>query len=135
MPLAQIIYASEPFEFDELTLASILLSARYLNKRDGITGSLICRKDLFLQMLEGAPAAIEATFTRIARDARHVNATRLWFGAAPARLFADWDMRHDPMRSWMWSAEEVATGAVGRASVDDLLDVFRRVAAEPRAPV
>ena len=131
MTCTQLIYASQPFGFDEMTLAEILTSARHHNKRNGITGSLICRRDLFLQILEGEAEAVESTYARILRDGRHVDAHRMWFAEAPERLFADWDMRHDPMRSWMWSREEVAAGAVRRASGEEALAVFRRVAAEP----
>jgi len=131
MTCTQLIYASQPFGLDDLALASILTSARSHNKRNGVTGSLICRRDLFLQMLEGEAEAVESTYERILRDGRHFDAHRLWSGEAPDRLFAGWEMRHDPMRSWMWSAAEVEAGAVRRASAEDALAVFRRLAAEP----
>ena len=134
MTCTQLIYASQPFGFDEMTLAQILTSARHHNKRNGITGSLICRGDLFLQMLEGETEAVESTYARILRDGRHVDAKRIWFGEAPERMFAAWDMRHDPMRSWMWSRQEVEAGAVRRASGEEALGVFRRIAAEPAEP-
>ena len=49
----QLIYASRPFGYDDLTLISILMQARENNARNGITGALICREDVFLQILEG----------------------------------------------------------------------------------
>ena len=49
----QLIYASRPFGYDDLTLTSILMQARENNARNGITGALICREDVFLQILEG----------------------------------------------------------------------------------
>jgi hypothetical protein len=130
MKCSQLIYASQPFGLDDFMLASILASARHHNKRNGITGSLICRRDLFLQMLEGEPEAVETTYARILRDDRHFGTTRISFAEAPERLFPTWDMRHDPMKSWMWSQEEVAAGAWRRASPEEALDIFRRVAAE-----
>ncbi len=133
MTCTQLIYASQPFGLDEMSLAGILTSARHHNKLNGVTGSLICRLDLFLQILEGEPEAVESTYARILRDARHLDAHRLWFGETSERLFAAWDMRHDPMRSWMWSREEVEAGAVRRASGEEALGVFRRIAAEPAA--
>ena len=119
MTCTQLIYASQPYGPDALTLASILTTARHNNRRDSVTGCSICRPDLFFQMPEGEAAIVEATDARIRRDPRHVDPIRLWLGEAPARLFAGWNMRHDPMRSWMWSRQEVEAGAV------------RRVAAEP----
>ena len=42
----QLIYASRPFGYDDLTLTSILMQARKNNARNGITGALICREAL-----------------------------------------------------------------------------------------
>ena len=41
----QLIYASRPFGYDDLTLTSILMQARENNARNGITGALICREE------------------------------------------------------------------------------------------
>lgn len=131
MASIQLIYCSRPFGYDELTLAAIFAAARRRNKLDGITGSLICRQDLFLQLLEGPQAAVEASFARIARDSRHIDVVRLWTGESSRPLFPDWDMRHDPARSWMWTPAQVAAGEIERAPADALIEVFRRVAAEP----
>ena len=54
--LIQLIYSSRPFGFDEATLNGILMFARRNNPREAITGALICRHDLYLQLLEGPPA-------------------------------------------------------------------------------
>ncbi|GJE60502.1 BLUF domain-containing protein [Methylobacterium trifolii] len=131
MDLQRLIYASRPFGFDQAMLNGILIEARRCNARDGITGALICRADLYLQLLEGPAAALESVYARIARDDRHVEVTRLLHEPATERLFPDWAMRDDPARSWMWTQAEVADGAVARASRDDLLGVFARLAAEP----
>jgi hypothetical protein len=67
----QLIYTSRPFGFDDLALMNILLVSRHNNERDNISGSLICREDMYLQMLEGPRAAVTAAFERILRDGRH----------------------------------------------------------------
>ncbi len=69
MSLIQLIYACTPFGFDSPTLNQILSAARRNNARDQITGALICRADLYLQMLEGPRPAVTAAFDRILRDA------------------------------------------------------------------
>lgn len=46
--LMHLIYASKPFGYDDLALTNILSVARANNARDDITGSLICREDIFL---------------------------------------------------------------------------------------
>ena len=126
----QLIYMSEPFGFDASILAGILTDARRNNRRDGITGALICRQDIYLQMIEGEPGVIDAAFARIAVDNRHLAVTELWRGDVTARLFPDWDMLDDPARSWLWSADEVAHSAVTAAEPHQLRAVFERVAVE-----
>jgi hypothetical protein len=133
MGLIQLIYASQPFGFDDAMLNGILLDARRCNRRDGVSGMLICRADLYLQYLEGPEETVEKTFARIARDDRHCNITRLGSAALDARLFPDWDMQDDPARSWMWSQDQVAAGAVEQASLADLVAVFSRAGRETAA--
>ena len=130
MSLSQLVYASRPFGFDNAMLAGILLDARRCNTRDDITGLLICRADLYLQLLEGPEAAIDAAYRRIAADDRHIDLALLCRRMVTDRLFPQWAMRDDPARSWLWTKAEVDDGALTRASEDDILAVFRRIAAE-----
>jgi len=131
MSLIQLVYASRPFGFDPSILGGILGEARRLNPENDITGALICRADLYLQLLEGPADAVEATFARIARDDRHVEVRHLVSRPVERRLFPDWAMRHDPARSWMWTQQEVDDGALDRATEDEVVAVFERVAKEP----
>ncbi len=128
--VTQLIYTSEPFGFDSAMLSGILTSARRNNRRDGITGALICRHDIYLQMIEGDAAMIDALFARIARDNRHLAVTELSRAEVNDRLFPDWDMLDDPARSWLWSPTEIKQGALADASPAELRAVFERVAAE-----
>lgn len=140
MALTQLVYASRPFGFDQAILSGILLDARRCNLRDNITGALIARHDLFLQMLEGPEDAVEACYQRIRRDDRHVEITPLLRRGIDTRLFPGWAMRDDPAQSWIWSIEAVEAGAVERATEDEVLGFFRRLAemkvvpATPQAP-
>lgn len=133
MPLTQLIYVSRPFGFDAGTLDDILLAARRNNARCGITGALICRQDLYVQMLEGPRQAVTATFGRIHADDRHLDVALVWTGDTAARQFPDWDMRDDPARSWMWGVEAVRAGAAREAGAGDYRAIFARIAQEPRA--
>lgn len=128
MRLTQLIYTSRPFGFDSLTLRNILLVARDNNSRDDITGALICREDMYLQMLEGPRPAVTAAFARILRDDRHVEVVGLWSGDAQTRLFPQWSMRDDPAQSWMWTPEQVRAGAVRDAPMEEIKGVFVRLA-------
>jgi hypothetical protein len=129
-PMIQLIYASRPSGFDDAILVGILLESRLCNSRDAITGLLICRDDLYLQLLEGPDAAVDATFRRIAADDRHVDVSLLIRRTATDRLFPEWAMRDDTARSWLWTKAEISDGVLARASEDDILAVFRRSAAE-----
>lgn len=129
--LTQLIYASKPFGFDSGVLDDILTVSRFNNARDGITGALICRADLYLQLIEGPEAAIALTYARIAADVdRHVDVQPLVSRAINDRMFPKWTMRDDPARSWMWTQEEVLAGAISAASPQQILAVFERLAAE-----
>jgi hypothetical protein len=131
MSLTQLVYASRPFGFDAAMLNGILSDARRLNPPNDVTGALICRADLYLQLLEGPKDAVEATFARIARDDRHLEVQRLVSRPIAQRLFPDWAMRDDPARSWMWTQQEVDNGALERATEAEVVAVFERLAAEP----
>ena len=133
--MKQLIYRSQPFGFDRAMLAGILVGARRNNTRDGITGALICRHDLYLQLIEGADAAIDALYARIARDDRHDNVRLLLSDTVDQRMFPEWAMLDDEMPSIAWSSAEVAAGAVEAATPDMLRGVFERVAGAARTRV
>jgi hypothetical protein len=128
MRLMQLIYASQPFGFDDATLNGILDTARRVNPQRGITGALVCRADLYLQCLEGPRDAVTRLFSGIARDDRHLDIMLISATDIDSRLFGRWAMRDDPATSWMWSQAEVADGAVERASADDVRAIFARLA-------
>lgn len=129
--LTQLIYASRPFGFSAGVLDDILTVSRFNNARDGITGALICRGDLYVQLIEGPDAAIAATYARIVADTdRHVDVQPLISHSVSERMFPKWAMRDDPAHSWMWTQEEVSAGAVGAAKPGQILAIFERVAAE-----
>lgn len=116
-------------------LSGILLDARRCNKRDEITGALVCRRDIYLQLLEGPSAAVNAAYARIERDDRHVNMTQLVAGPISARMFGDWEMLHDPVDSWVWSEDEIAAGVLDHATPDEIRSVFDKLAERMRAQV
>lgn len=130
MPLTQLVYTSRPFGFDETTLDDILLAARRHNALNGVTGALIVRADLYVQLLEGSREAVTKTFGRIIADDRHMDVALGWCGDARARMFPEWGMRDDPAQSWMWSPQEVRQGAVRNATMEELRGLFTRLAAE-----
>lgn len=124
----QLIYSSQPFGYDQATLDGILLDARRCNKRDGITGALVCRQDVYLQLLEGPRHAVDNAYQRIRRDDRHVNVQIQMFEQVPGRLFGNWSMLHDPARSWIWTMDEIADDVLERATAIEFRHVFEILA-------
>jgi hypothetical protein len=129
MSLVQLIYASQPFGYDSAGLYNILSVSRTLNERDGLTGALVCRADVYLQLLEGPRDKIDATYSRILKDDRHLDAQILLSGPINARMFPLWAMHHDPADSLIWTQEQVDRGLLHTASPDALHNVFKRVLA------
>ena len=131
--MKQLIYCSRPFGFDRATLAGILVEARRNNQRDEITGALICRHDIYIQLIEGPEAAIDALYARIAVDNRHCEVRLALSSEASERMFPEWEMLDDDLPSITWSTEEVADGAIERTTPAALRAMFEQVASRARA--
>jgi hypothetical protein len=128
----RLIYRSQPFGFDEAMLAGILSAARRNNPRWGITGALICRHDIYLQLIEGPAEAIDALYATICADDRNTDVRLLLSEDMGERLFPNWAMLDDTAPSQFWSAQDVAAGVLEAASQDALLAPFVRLnAANP----
>ena len=125
----RIIYRSQPFGFDTAMLAGILSAARRNNPRLGITGALVCRHDLYLQLIEGPGEAIDALYAQIEADDRHFDVRLLLSEAMGERLFPNWAMLDDTAPSQFWSAQDVAAGALEGANPEELRAPFVRLAA------
>lgn len=133
MNLFRAVYTSIPFGFDEAILNGILVQARRANERDGITGALICRADIYLQWLEGPEDKVRATIARIERDDRHLEVQVHVAETASMRLFGDWAMLHDPAQTWIWSQAEIADGAIDRATAQEVTGFFTQLAETAKA--
>ncbi|MFZ3582474.1 BLUF domain-containing protein [Loktanella sp. DJP18] len=130
--LTQLIYASQPFGFDDAILNGILLDARRCNQRDGITGALVCRHDIYLQLLEGPSEQVDAAYARIARDDRHVGINRLVSREITERMFQHWAMLHDPAKSLIWSPDQLSSGILESAPESEIVGMFESVARDAK---
>ena len=130
MKTFQLIYSSQPFGYNLEILSSILTTSRFNNKKRDITGALICREDIFLQLLEGPKEDIEETYHSIKRDDRHLNVQHLLDHNVDQRLFPAWAMKDDPVKTWMWSKEEVANGIVKKLTQEEIIKVFEKLSKE-----
>jgi hypothetical protein len=89
----RIVYCSQATtDFSPEELVELLELARHKNEPSGLTGMLLYSSQSFLQMLEGAHAALEQTYARIEADDRHANLRLLMNVDISERLFPDWTM-------------------------------------------
>jgi hypothetical protein len=93
--LVRLLYASRSAApIDDALVASILERSRARNAEAGITG-ILCHSspgDVFLQLLEGGRAAVNALYADIVRDPRHREVTLLAYSEIAVRRFAAWRM-------------------------------------------
>ena len=128
--LKHVIYASKPTFFSDTILKKILRSSRKNNVAWGVSGNLICRSDLFFQILEGPPEAIDNLYEKILTDNRHLEIQKLRDKITGRRLFASWAMKFDPYKNWMWTKDEGKGGALKRLCSDEARAVFEKLARE-----
>lgn len=127
MDVFRAIYTSQPFGYDSSILDGILMEARRANVRDGITGALICRADIYLQWLEGPELEVRKTLERIERDDRHLDVKVHVAEHVTERTFAEWAMLHDPAATWIWSQSEIADGALERTTPEEITGFFLKL--------
>ena len=130
--LTQLIYASQPFGYDSTLLTTILNDARRCNIRDNISGALICRHDIYLQLLEGPSDVVSAAYMRISRDDRHVGIKKVVSGPAAERFFGNWAMLHDPAISLIWNQEQIKSGILDQISSTEILNMFQSISANSK---
>ena len=114
-PFHRVLYQSESritgTETDVRSqVASIIDMARRYNERDDLTGAMLFVDGVFVQVLEGEPGKLEATFERICRDLRHRRSVLHEFSEATERVFAGWAMAEVPGIS---NADGLFISAVG----------------------
>jgi hypothetical protein len=73
-------------------LASIMTVSRRNNGRDGVSGVLVYKDGVFLQLLEGEQKTVLRTYERISGDPRHTDPVILLKGPIEHRLFGRWSM-------------------------------------------
>jgi Sensors of blue-light using FAD len=130
LALLKIVYSSQPFGYDEAMLAGILMDARRCNARDDVTGALICRREVFLQLLEGPERQVRDAFQRIGQDDRHLDIVLHVSEPVSERMFGNWAMLHDPARSWLLSETETSGDCLDRVRSSNVRGIFEALAAE-----
>jgi hypothetical protein len=114
-----LLPACEPERSNELL--RILETARRNNAKRDLTGALLVGPDCFVQVLEGPTGAVQDTFSRILRDARHEQLALLHMGVVDRRRFGDWTMSLVPILGLPGSAGGGCPGPGGEITMELLL--------------
>ena len=93
MDITSLTYTSlARLDLQASDLENIHRAARELNALDGITGLLVFNGTHFLQIIEGAPDAIDELLDRLRRDPRHNGLEVRDEQQVERRSFPDWSM-------------------------------------------
>lgn len=95
------------------------------NASEGLTGILIERQGLFLQVIEGPGPALERVFERICRDRRHTSLTLYDYAEIRSTAFPAWSMRYlasdDLPGEHRESVEDIFLEICATATGDDII--------------
>ncbi len=93
MSLIHLVYVStETRKLSEADLRDILEISRRNNAQQNVTGMLLFRQGIFLQVLEGDANTVKALYEHIEQDDRHKNVTIISLEAIKVRTFSQWAM-------------------------------------------
>ena len=92
--MRQLLYISSSKRGEVVDIGRILDTSRHNNAIDGVTGLLWTDAVRFLQVLEGPPESVSATFARIGKDPRHHAIVILSDRTIEHREFGHWSMSH-----------------------------------------
>lgn len=118
MYLTRITYCSEMAGVDKDAIDHILATSRKNNEQQAVTGMLLFNGTYFLQCLEGGRSAVNDTYQRIMRDARHRRPVLLAYEELDRREFGDWLMAYVP-----WTKD--VRSIIRTFSVTDEFDPYR----------
>lgn len=133
-PVTQILYRSVSRDGagSALQMSDILNEARSGNARDGVTGVLTAVDGRFVQIIEGAEAALDRLMTKLLRDPRHTHLTILERRTTARRSFGDWDMVSPRLASRELSLLALLLDDAG-AGLDAYAEILMRAVAEQDA--
>ncbi len=132
----QTVYISTATKkFNEATdIDGILKVAHVFNKTQNITGMLVYKAGIFLQLLEGPEKEVESLMSKISKDERHSNVKILLKQKDNPRLFGDWTMGYrklqevelDEINKFLdWNKMFEVSAVITNENILKLLKVFR----------
>ena len=93
MSVYQLFYVSRCSEaITDSDVDNILKVSRENNSKKNITGILLFRSGLFLQLLEGEKDLVQALFAKVEKDPRHRHVIKVLEKSGNDRIFGEWSM-------------------------------------------
>jgi hypothetical protein len=128
MSLKSLTYTSlARLDLEASDLEAIHRTAREINALEGITGLLIFNGTHFLQIIEGAPAAIDDLVERLRRDPRHSGLEVRDERQIDQRSFPDWSMELARVSASYFEAKENVSGRLPAGVMPDVRDLVIRM--------
>ncbi|HEY5458090.1 MAG TPA: BLUF domain-containing protein [Sphingomicrobium sp.] len=128
MDLKSLTYTSRAkLDLSADDLHDIHRIARELNSIDGITGLLVFNGTHFLQIIEGAEAAIDDLVARLRRDPRHSGLEVRDERKVEVRSFPDWSMELVRVNAGYFEAREAIQDRVPPSVAEDVRDRLYRM--------
>jgi hypothetical protein len=130
-PMMSIVYSSRASAgFDPSHLVDVLLHSRRNNRRLGLSGMLLYRAGIFLQVIEGPEAVLRERMAIIASDPRHDGVDVLLEEPIAERMFPAWtmgsgDAAGDSAPGLREAFEDLAAGRDMTASLPALRGIIR----------
>ncbi|QTH63036.1 BLUF domain-containing protein [Psychrosphaera ytuae] len=84
-------YATRPLSVEEF--ADLLVDARVKNDSLGVTGILLYKNGVFIQLMEGEKRNIDTLYDVIKQDPRHTQLECLYYQPANERACKNWAMK------------------------------------------
>lgn len=103
-------------------IEAIHRTARESNALEGITGLLIFNGTHFLQIIEGAPNAIDDLVERLRRDPRHSGLEVREERTVDHRSFPDWSMELVRVSASYFEAKDTLSGHLPKDTSEEVRD-------------
>jgi hypothetical protein len=123
MDLKSLTYTSlAKLDLDAADLEAIHRTAREVNALEGVTGLLIFNGTHFLQIVEGAPHAVDDLVERLRRDRRHSGIEIRDQREIAERSFPDWSMELVRVSASYFDAKETVSDRLPQGVAEPVRD-------------
>ena len=98
--ISLIYVSSETKLFSDRDLVGLLAVCNRKNQSIDVTGMLLYKDGMFMQVLEGPKDVVQALYSHIEKDPRHRGAVKLLEETITKREFKEWSMGFRNLNLW-----------------------------------